>query len=79
MSGRAAKVLVVKIGSSTLTDTASRVDYEYLAGIADQIARVRDAGWRLPRARNRFSSILRAWRESTSCAGGSFPSRSRRS
>ena len=45
MSGRAAKVLVVKIGSSTLTDTASRVDYEYLAGIADQIARVRDAGW----------------------------------
>ena len=45
MSGRAVKVLVVKIGSSTLTDTASRVDYEYLAGIADQIARVRDAGW----------------------------------
>ncbi|MCI8469774.1 MAG: glutamate 5-kinase [Eggerthellaceae bacterium] len=37
--------LVVKIGSSTLTTSESRVDYEYLADLAAQVAAVRAAGW----------------------------------
>ena len=39
------RCLVIKIGSSTLTTTESKVDYGYLSEVADQIARVRAAGW----------------------------------
>lgn len=42
---RASRPLVVKIGSSTLTTSESSIDYDYLRTVADQIARVRDAGW----------------------------------
>lgn len=38
--------IVIKIGSSTLTTSESSIDYEYLAGIAEQVARVRQAGWK---------------------------------
>ena len=41
----AARRLVIKIGSSTLTTSESSIDYEYLAALADQIAKVRAAGW----------------------------------
>ena len=44
--GEGARRLVIKIGSSTLTTSESGIDYDYLARIADQIARVRAAGWR---------------------------------
>lgn len=37
--------LVIKIGSSTLTTSESKVDYAYLGRIADQVARVKAAGW----------------------------------
>lgn len=37
--------LVIKIGSSTLTTTESKVDYAYLEAVAHQIARVRAEGW----------------------------------
>ncbi|WP_216662646.1 glutamate 5-kinase [Adlercreutzia sp. ZJ473] len=37
--------LVIKIGSSTLTTSESSIDYAYLDALADQIARVRAAGW----------------------------------
>ena len=37
--------LVIKIGSSTLTTSESKVDYGYLQQVADQVARVRAAGW----------------------------------
>lgn len=37
--------MVVKIGSSTLTDAESRIDYAYLQSIADQVAAVRAEGW----------------------------------
>ncbi|WP_165044371.1 glutamate 5-kinase [Adlercreutzia sp. ZJ138] len=37
--------LVVKIGSSTLTTSESKVDYAFLSSVADQISRVREAGW----------------------------------
>lgn len=37
--------LVVKIGSSTLTTADNRIDRAYLRQVADQIARVRAAGW----------------------------------
>lgn len=37
--------IVIKIGSSTLTDTDSRIDYVYLSALAEQVARVRSAGW----------------------------------
>ena len=37
--------LVVKIGSSTLTNADGRVDYAFLARFAEQIAQVKDAGW----------------------------------
>ncbi len=40
-----AKRLVIKIGSSTLTTSESSIDYAYLQAIADQIARVKEAGW----------------------------------
>ncbi len=39
------KKLVIKIGSSTLTTSESTIDYAFLRGLADQIARVRAAGW----------------------------------
>ena len=41
----AVRRLVIKIGSSTLTTSESSIDYEYLAALADQIAKVRAAGW----------------------------------
>ena len=43
--GRTRKRLVVKIGSATLTTSESSIDYGFLADLADQIARVRAAGW----------------------------------
>ncbi len=42
----AGRVIVVKIGSSTLTDTESRIDHAHLQSVADQVAEVRAAGWR---------------------------------
>ncbi len=44
-AGGKGRRLVIKIGSSTLTTSESKVDYGYLEKIADQIARVREAGW----------------------------------
>ena len=41
----AARRLVIKVGSSTLTTSESSIDYGYLRKLADQVARVRDAGW----------------------------------
>ncbi len=38
--------IVIKIGSSTLTDGEGRIDYAYLSALAEQVAHVRDAGWR---------------------------------
>ncbi len=43
--GNESRRLVVKIGSSTLTTSESSIDYAYLAGLAEQIAAVRAAGW----------------------------------
>ena len=40
-----AKRLIIKIGSSTLTTSESRIDYEYMEGLADQVARAKAAGW----------------------------------
>ncbi len=37
---------MIKIGSSTLTTSESKIDYAYLAEVTDQVARVRAAGWR---------------------------------
>ena len=37
--------LVIKIGSSTLTTSESKIDYDYLASLADQVAQVKAAGW----------------------------------
>lgn len=37
--------IVIKIGSSTLTTSESSIDYDYLSDLADQVARVRAAGW----------------------------------
>ena len=37
--------LVVKIGSSTLTDSSGRIDYAYMQNIADQIAQLKSRGW----------------------------------
>lgn len=45
VEGERARRLVVKIGSSTLTTSESSIDYAYLQTLADQIARVREAGW----------------------------------
>ena len=36
--------IVIKVGSSTLTDSAGRVDEAYLEGLVDQIARLRESG-----------------------------------
>ena len=44
-SRAAGRPLVVKIGSSTLTTSESKVDYAFLEDIAAQIASVRAAGW----------------------------------
>lgn len=45
VNGARARRLVIKIGSSTLTTSESKIDYAYMASIADQVARVRAAGW----------------------------------
>ena len=37
--------VVIKLGSSTLTDANSRIDYGFMQDIADQIAQVKAAGW----------------------------------
>ncbi|MGI6106260.1 MAG: glutamate 5-kinase [Raoultibacter sp.] len=37
--------LVIKIGSSTLTTSESKIDYEFLKTVASQVRRVREAGW----------------------------------
>ena len=39
------KIIVVKIGSSTLVDTEGRVDMGYFAQLATQIADLRSKGW----------------------------------
>lgn len=39
------KKLVIKIGSSTLTTSESKIDYDYLENIVEQIANVKQAGW----------------------------------
>lgn len=39
------KRLVIKIGSSTLTTSESKIDYDYLAALAAQIAEVQKMGW----------------------------------
>lgn len=39
------KKIVIKIGSSTLTTTESKIDYEYLSRVANQVAQVRENGW----------------------------------
>ena len=39
------KRLVIKIGSSTLTTSESKIDYGYLAAVAAQIAEAKEAGW----------------------------------
>ncbi|MEG0461746.1 glutamate 5-kinase [Gordonibacter sp.] len=44
-AGAQGRRLVIKIGSSTLTTSESKVDYDYLRCIADQIAQVQAAGW----------------------------------
>ena len=41
----AGRRLVVKIGSSTLTTSESSIDYDYMARVADQVARLRAEGW----------------------------------
>ncbi len=41
------KRLVVKIGSSTLTTGEGRIDHEYLAKTARQVAQVREQGWQV--------------------------------
>ena len=41
------KRLVVKIGSSTLTTGEGRIDHAYLESLADQVERVRAAGWQV--------------------------------
>ena len=38
--------LVVKIGSSTLTTSESKIDYAFLNDVARQVTRVREAGSR---------------------------------
>ncbi len=43
--GARGKRLIIKIGSSTLTTSESRIDYEYMEGLADQVARAKAAGW----------------------------------
>ena len=43
--GGRGKRLVIKIGSSTLTTSESKIDYGYLAAVAAQIAEVKEAGW----------------------------------
>lgn len=39
------KKLVIKIGSSTLTTSESKIDYDYLENIVSQIVKVKQAGW----------------------------------
>jgi glutamate 5-kinase len=39
------KKIVIKVGSSTLTTTQSKIDYEFLHTLAAQIAQVRKIGW----------------------------------
>ena len=43
--GASRRPLVVKIGTSTLATAEGRIDRDYLGKIADQVKRVRDAGW----------------------------------
>lgn len=40
------KRLVIKIGSSTLTTSESKIDYDYLSEVAAQIAHAKEEGWR---------------------------------
>lgn len=39
------KKLVIKIGSSTLTTSESKIDYAYLESIVCQVAKVKELGW----------------------------------
>ena len=39
------KILVVKIGTSTLINEQGKLDRAYLDGLAHQMAAVREAGW----------------------------------
>jgi len=40
-----ARTLVVKVGTSTLTDASGRLDDDYLASLSAQVSQVRRAGW----------------------------------
>ena len=42
-----ASILVVKIGSSTLTDAQGRIDHAYLAHVAQQVSNLRSQGWQV--------------------------------
>lgn len=42
---RKRKRFVIKIGSSTLTTSESKIDYDYLRRLAGQISRIKDEGW----------------------------------
>ena len=44
IAGAAGRVLVVKVGTSTLTDASGRVDVAYLQGFASQLATLRERG-----------------------------------
>ena len=41
------RILVVKIGSSTLTDEAGHIDHSYLSQVARQVSQLRDQGWQV--------------------------------
>jgi glutamate 5-kinase len=43
----AKRTIVIKVGSSTVTDLSGQIDREYLAALADQVARVRTTGDRV--------------------------------
>lgn len=45
MSLEQRKIMIVKIGSSTLVTNEGRLDVAYLDGLADQIDRIRKMGW----------------------------------
>lgn len=46
MSAAHEKIMVIKIGSSTLVDESGKLDRGYIASLAEQIAALREAGWK---------------------------------
>ncbi len=47
MAADARKRLVVKVGTSSLTDAAGKIDEAYIGNLASQICAVREAGWQV--------------------------------